>query len=289
MADLTATTMETYLPEHTSVLATITYRSNVVLPDLFDRRWEPELGVGRGDTVNIPAFTQNAAASKRSTFGTGASLTYSALTDVEILLIVDQMAYKAYRMPIEMTIQRMAIYEPLLTDGIGLAVALQIDSDLASDNTNGIDGWSTVVGTDNVDITDDNIITCETNLNNANAPLENRFLVVSPATRGSMLKIDVLRNQLYQKTNDIKMDMGPGYFGDVYTFHTYMSNNLEAGSAGKKNGAWQQEATAFVMQSDIKIVEQIDIDAGFFKIVAGYAVYGQKEVKDSFGNELDGK
>ena len=85
------------------------------------------------------------------------------------------------------------------------------------------------------------------------------------------------------------VDMGPGYFGDVYTFHTYMSNNLEAGSAGKKNGAWQQEATAFVMQSDIKIVEQIDIDAGFFKIVAGYAVYGQKEVKDSFGNELDGK
>ena len=60
MADMTATTMATYLNEVWSPLATITYRSMAILPPLMDRRWEPEIGVGKGDTVNIPNFSQNA-------------------------------------------------------------------------------------------------------------------------------------------------------------------------------------------------------------------------------------
>ena len=84
-ADMTATTMATYLPEVWSKKATVTYRSNVVLPDLMDRSWEPEIGVGRGDTVNIPNFTQNTTAVKRSTFGTGAALTFDAVTEAQTI------------------------------------------------------------------------------------------------------------------------------------------------------------------------------------------------------------
>ena len=49
--DMTATTMATWLPEVWSSLANISYHTVVVLPDLMDRRWEPEIGVGKGDTV----------------------------------------------------------------------------------------------------------------------------------------------------------------------------------------------------------------------------------------------
>jgi len=56
----------------------------VVNVPLLDHTWEPEIGVGRGDTVNIAAFTQNTGASNRGagtgTFGTGASLTFTANT-----------------------------------------------------------------------------------------------------------------------------------------------------------------------------------------------------------------
>lgn len=290
MADLTATTMATYLPEVWSQLASIVLRAKVVLPPLVDRRWEPELPPGRGDTVFVPRFGQNAAANKRSTFGTGAGLTFDALTDAQVAIVVNTMGYKAFRMPIEMNVQKMPMYDTLLTEGIGGAIALQLDADIAADSTNGFDGYATVVGTDNVDITDDNILTCETNLNNNNAPLEWRYLVVSPATRGTMMKIDVLRNQMYAGSGgNLDGSKGAGYLGKVYTFDVYMSNNLEAGVAGKKNAAFQREATALILQQDTKVVEQIDIDAGFYKIVAGYNVYGLKEIVDLFGNELDGK
>lgn len=289
MADMTHTTMDKYIPEVWSTLATITYRSNVVLPDLMDRRWEPEFGVGRGDTVNIPAFTQNSSASKRSTFGTGASLTFDAVTESQTQLVVNQMAYKAFRMPLEGKLQVLSVYEPLLTQGIGEAIALKIDSELAADNTNGIDAL-TAIGTDNVDVTDDLILEAETVLNDGDAPLESRYLVVSPATRASMMKIDTLRNQLYSASvGNLPGDKGAGYIGKVYTLDVYMSNNLEAGTSGKKNGCFQRECIAFAMQKDISIESDLNIEDGLFHQVVGWAAYGFKLVKSGFGREVDGK
>jgi len=289
MPDMTGTTMATWLPEVWSKKATITYRSNVVLPDLMDRRWEPEIGVGRGDTVNIPGFSQNTSANKRTTFGTGAALTFDAVTEAQTQLLVNQLAYKAFRMPVEMNAQAMPNYETLLTDGIGQAVALTIDSELAGDNTNGLDAF-TAIGTDNVDVTDDDVLTGETNLNNQNAPMEWRYAVVSPATRASLLKIDVYRNSLYKgATGNFDGSKGAGFLGMVYSLDFYMSNNLEAGTAGKKNAIWQREAIAYAEQKGVTMVRDLNIEDGLFQQVAGYVVYGFKLVKSAFGRELDGK
>ena len=299
MAEMTKTTMATYLPEVWSRLSSIEYKSNVVLPDRFDRRWEPEIGVGRGDTVNIPRFIQNgeldpnstAHTAKRSTFGTSAAITFTAITEAQIQLKIDQMAIEGYNMPIEMSIQAMDQYEPLLVAGIGEAIALQIDFELAGTI---IDGFATEVGSDNTDITDDDILECETNLDDQNAPMAMRSLVVSPATRGSMMKIEAIRNMLYDKTvGNIKTNT-PGFLGKVYSFDVFRSNNLEAGSSGKKNGAFQMEAAAFAMQKGITVVRQLQISGvgakdSLINTVVGYAVYGFKEVVDKFGNQLNGK
>ena len=265
MADMTGTTMATYLPEVWSRLATITYRSNVALWPLLDHRWEPELGVGMGDTVNIPGFSQNTGANVESTFGTGGTVTFDAVTEAQIQLVVNTLAYKAFRMPYSMTVQAMSVYQPLLTKGIGEAVALK--------------GY-----------TDDDILTCETNLHNQNAPMQDRFLTVSPASRGSMMKIDVIRNQLYANSvGNLVGSRGAGVLGEVYSFTAIMSNNLTAGVAGKENGAFQREAVAAVMQKGLTMLQDINIEDGPFRQVWGGAVYGLKEVKDAFGNQLNGK
>ncbi|NIR13676.1 MAG: hypothetical protein GWN86_06900 [Desulfobacterales bacterium] len=290
MADMTATTMATYLPEVWSRLASVTYRSNVVLPDLMDRRWEPEIGVGRGDTVNIPNFTQNNSANKRGTFGTGAAITFDAVTESQTQLAINQLAYKAFRMPVEMSAQAMSTYVPMLTDGIGQAIALTVDSELAGDDTNGIDSFTTTAGTDNVDVTDDDVLEAETNLGNANAPLQSRYMVVSPATRASLMKIDVYRNSLYGgAVGNLPGDKGAGFIGNVYSLGVYESNNLEAGAAGKKNGVFQTEAIAYAAQKELTMLNDMNIEDGMFNQVAGYMVYGFIKVKDNFGTELDGK
>ncbi|MAH51535.1 hypothetical protein CMI37_37310, partial [Candidatus Pacearchaeota archaeon] len=229
MADMTGTTMATWLPEQWSQLATITYRSNTVIWPLLDRRWEPELPAGRGDTVNIPSFTQNTSATARSTFGTGASLTFDAVTESQVQLVVNQLAYKAFRIPVEMAVQTMPNYVSLLTDGIGEAIALKMDSDVAGDGSNGFDAF-TAIGTDGVDVTDDVILAAETNLNDQFAPMTDRFAVISPATRASLMKIDTYRNSLYGgSVGNMDGSKGAGYLGQIYSMDFYMSGTLEDG------------------------------------------------------------
>lgn len=291
MADMTKNTMDKWLPEVWSALANVTYRSNVVIVPLLDHRWEPELGVGKGDTVNIPGFTQNQASdvTTRSTFGTGASLSWNANTEGQTQLVVDKMQIDAYRMPVEMSLQAMANYDTLLTEGIGQALALKVDSDLASDGTNGLDAF-TAIGSDNVDVSEDTILQGETNLNNNNAPVEGRNFVMSPATRASIIQIDVLRNQLYSTVmGQVVGDTSPGFMGKILTLNCYMSNNLASGTSGKKNAIFQTEAIAFAAQQEVKIVKDLNVEDGLFDQVVGYLVYGRKMVKSAFGREVDGK
>jgi len=217
-------------------------------------------------------------------------LTFDAVTESQVQLVVNKMAYKAFRMPAEMSVQAMSMYVPLLTDGIGQACALYIDGELAGDNSNGLDAFSTAVGTDNIDVTDDNILTVETNLDGVNAPPDNRYLVVSPATRASMLKIDVVRNQLYSASvGNLPGDAGPGYLGKVYKFRVHQSNDLEAGVAGKKNAGFHREAIALAVQKKLTMIKDLNVEDGLFDQYVGYVVFGHKLVKSTFGNELDGK
>lgn len=295
MADMTTTTMATWTPAIWSSKPTVTYRSNTVLVPLMNHDWEPELGVGRGNRVNIAGFTQNTTARNRGagtgTFGTGATITFDATTEGQLVLIVNRFYYKAFRQPVEAQAQVMPQYMTLLLKGHGEAIALQVDSDIAADDTNGLDAFATyVVGTDGVDVTDDDLLTCDTNLNNVNAPVANRYLVVSPATRASMLKQEALRNQLYRDTiGNIQGSKGAGYLGKVLTFDVHMSNNLEAGTAGKKNAAFHKEAIAYAEQLNLKSEQALNIEDGVFDQRITYMTCGFLHIKETFGNELDGK
>ena len=291
MADMTAVTMATYLPVVYSALATITYRANNVTWPLLDHSWEPEIGVGRGSTVDIASFTQNARtdAVKRTTFGTGATLTFNANTEAQVQLVVNTMVYDAYRMPVEMVVQKMPNYDTLLAEGIGTALAGYVDYDVASDNTNGFDAF-TAIGTDNVDVTSDVFLQGEQNLNDNMAPVPGRFFVISPATRGSLLNIEVFRNQLYAPAiGNLAGKKGPGYLGPINTLAVYMSANLEAGTSGKKNFMGHTQAIACAMQQNVTLLRGMNIADGLFNETVGYVVYGIKLVKSGFGREVDGK
>jgi hypothetical protein len=295
MADMTATTMASWTPEIWSSKPTITYRSNVVNVPLLDHTWEPEVGVGRGDTVNIPHFTQNSSPNNRGagagTYGTGASITFDATTESQTQLVVNRFYYKAFRQPVEAKAQIMPNYMTLLLAGHGQAIALQIDADIGSDGTNGFDGFTTnVIGADNVDVTDDDILDAETNLNNVNAPTTERYGVISPATRGSILKSESIRNSLYANSiGNLDGAKGAGLLGSILTFQLYMSNNLEAGTSGKKNAFFHKEAIAFAEQLTVQVEQNTNIEDGVFRQFISYQTCGFKMIKETFGNEVDGK
>ena len=298
MADMTATTMATWVPAVLSKSATMTYRTECVLAPKMDRRWEPELGVGRGNIINIPGFTQNTTATARSTFGTGAAVTFDAVTEGQTQLQVNKMAYKAFRVPCEMAPQAMALYFQELTKGIGQACQIYLDGQLASDNSNGLDAL-TAIGTDNVDITLDTILLAQETLNLVSAPTKDRFFVVSPGSQTSLFNIDSARNSLYATSmGTLKGDVGAGsvtlgnnqtFLGKFLTFEFWMSNNLESGVSGKKNAAFQREAIALCVQQDIKFERGTNIADGVFYETIGWLSFGHKMVKSGFGNEVDGR
>lgn len=287
MADLTKTTLATYLPEVWSPIATTIYAAKVMLEPLLDHRWEPEIGVGKGDTVNIPTFTESTGSEKRGTFGTGASLTMTAVTEAQVQLLVDQMAYRAFQLPVEMSAQAMAQYVPALTEDIGRAIAQQIDTEIAADNTNGFDAF-TAVGADNEAVSEDLVLDVEEILNNNNAPDDGRYFVISPATRSDLFRIEVWRNSQYSLA-DLNVRAGQGVIGRVNGLDVVMSNKLEAGTNGKKNFIGQTEAIAFAGQTGIKMAQDLEISEGLFEVVAGWKVYGFKLVKANFGREVDAR
>ena len=85
---------------------------------------------------------------------------------------------------------------------------------------------------------------------------------------------------------------GPGFLGDLHTFAFYMTNNLEAGTTGKKNAAWQREAIAYVEQQDVRFHSDINIEDGLFMQNIGYIIYGFLHIKaesQNFGIEVAGK
>ncbi len=291
MADMTSTTMASWTPEVWSRKATVTYRSNTVLVPLLDHTWEPELGVFRGDIVNIPHFAQNdrSDVNARSTFGTGASVTFTADTESQTQLAVDKMGIYAWRQPVEAHLQALPQYENYLTNAAGQALGLYADYEIASDNTNGIDA-ATAIGTDGIDVTDDLVLEGQTVLNAQNAPNPDRVFVFSVETYESLLNIERYVNQLYNAAlGGVQAEKGPGYMGHIYTLDFYMTNNLEAGSSGHKNGMFQKEWCAIASQKEVGIHTDINIADGLFREFAAWNAFGIKIVKSNFCREVDGK
>ena len=292
-ADMTSTTLANVTPEVWSAKANVTYRAKTVLVPLMDHSWENELGVGRGDIVNVYGFTQNNSPNNRGagtgTFGTGATTTFDAVTEGQTQIAVNRLYYKAHRKPVEAQAQVMPGYWSKIIDGEGEAIQLQIDADLASDNTNGIDAATTVIGTDNVDLTEDDFISAETTLHNQNAPLDGRYAVLSPASYASARKIEAFRNTLYGNQGALAGNRGAGYAGMAGSLAVYMSNNLEAGTAGKKNGIFHQEAIAFIEQLRLQTASDLNIEDGLFNQHVTYNTCGFKIMKTGVLLEADGK
>jgi len=287
--DHTKTTLDKYLPEVWSRLISVAYEAMVVIEPLMDHSWQPELPVGAGDLVNVPKFTESTSADKRSTFGTGAALTYTAVTEGQLQIPVNQMAYKAYRFPVEMSLQAMSKYVPLLIKDVSTGISAQIDTELAADDTSGFDAF-TEIGTDNEQITEETLFEAEAVLVSNNMLLQDRFAVWSANSRADLLQIEVLRNQLNTSVvGSVKGNTSQGFFGHTLTWDNYVCNNLEAGSNGTKNFMGQHEAIAFIAQNDVTVKQQTDLDAGLFDIIAGWKAYGFLLMKANAGRQVNAR
>jgi hypothetical protein len=118
-------------------------------------------------------------------------------------------------------------------------------------------------------------------MDNADAPQNDRFFLMSPAEKVAKLALDRWSNALY--IGNGSMPAKNGMLGGMYGLNLGITTNLVKPSAGQANNAiFHREAVALIMQRTPKTHIFYDIDVFTWKL-AVEEIYGHQEMRDNFG------
>lgn len=168
---------------------------------------------------------------------------------------------------------------------MGYALDLAVDDVLA-----GLpDNLTNTVGTLAGALSYDDLLRARQYLDDADAPEENRVIIVAPAQEAEMMKLDYFINADYTGGNGVTKGQGEkGYIGGWLGMPVYKSVNVEGtNAAGHDNVMFHKEAFALVMQMKPKFESMRDIDYLVDK-VASQQLYGTLEMRDDHGVWMQG-
>jgi hypothetical protein len=290
MANTTVATAANFIPEVWSSEVLEAYHKNTVLAPLFNRDFE-RLVANSGDTIHIPDFAEISAVETTDQPTGDAALSFTANNETKKDISLNRHVYAAVKIDDQALYQSLVPFMEMYSAEMGRAISAKLDAKLASDTTDGIDGFSATqaVGTVNVDVTDDNILRARQYLDDANAPHENRYLAVSPATLMSLYKIDKFVNNLYATAvGAMPGNKGRGYVGRIYDFDVYETTNLVNKAPGTANGAWQKNVIVLVVQKKPEVTKREPHDE-FATAIRAQLLYGFTNVRTASGVEVLGK
>jgi N4-gp56 family major capsid protein len=263
------TTADYFLGEVWSQLTNDAREANLVFGKLFDRKLEPELR--KGQKIHLGNITNLTATAKSA----NTAVTYETVTETGNDLTVDQYYYAAFAIEDIIKVQSMIDLLMKYTKKLGYAIALQEDDFAASF----VDDFSNYVGTLASALDEDNILRADQYLNDANAPQNDRFIVISPAEKANFLKNERFTSKDYGPGNAV----ATGGLGEIYGYKVHVSTNVEGdNTAGHDNAVFQKEAVELVSQEVPKLVSFYDIDYLADKVVAT-TLYGGLEVREDHG------
>ena len=246
MANVTIATTDAWLPEYWSTLIYDTLHDNTIMyPRLVDTRWEKW---GRdGDTIHVPDIDEIAARTLTNMTGT---ITFDQATEGVTNIAINTLAYTAVKVDFAATQLNVLPVVDLYTDEIGRSVAEKLDTDIMT----GLDGTTTVIGSDNVAVTDDLNLLAKETLDKNKVKQDDRVYVMSAESHVDNLKVDIYRNSLYGGTSpQLKQDGGMGYVGNIYGGASYMTTNVPAGASGHKNFYYHKSGIAVVVNKSVGV------------------------------------
>ena len=271
-AFIDTTTAAPYIDEKWSQHSLVARESALIWAELVDRRYESDLN--SGDTIHVNSVSNLAASNKIA----NTAVTYENYTEDQTDISIDQHGYHAIACETIVDYQSYMAQLELYAPKQGYALGLQVDDSVA-----GLpDDLDNSVGTLAVELTDDNLLRARQYLNDANAPMENRAIGISPAQEAGFLKLDRFVNSDYSMIHgDSASDARDRAFvGTWMRMPIYVSTNIEGANAtGHDNCMWQEQAFALVMQTMPKTYRQFDIDYLTTKVVVEQ-LYGFREMRD---------
>lgn len=267
-AYFTTTTHEKFIPEIWGKELQLARENKLVMAPRVER-FDVDFAAG-GDVLHIPKISNLAAADISTTDG---SLSASAPTEGEVTLTVDK--WKGVAINILDIVAAQSRYDLFkhYTQKMGYALALAVDDDLMAlyDNL-----ATNSVGTAGTDITDAVLRSAVQKLDEADAPMEERFLVLKPSQKNALLGIDKFVR--YDALGSASSAIRKGDIGELYGVATFVSNNVVLSVGETKNMMWQKSAFGLAMVKDVKVEEFAR--TAFTKRIGASELYGVAELRD---------
>lgn len=272
----TVTTHANFIPELWSKKAQIAREKNLVAANLVLKNLTDEIRQ-KGDTIHVPKVSNMDATAKSAETAVTFAVTTEGVVNVSIDKHYEVSFLIENRLSAQTAYNQAEMYRKKQIYGL----SKQIDTDVLGLRTN----LTQSVGTDGQPPTDANVLRAIQYLDDADAPYEDRFFIMSPAVKNSLLQID-----RYVSSDFTGMDLPvkTGMFGHRYGIPFYVTTNLPANTTGKYNLLAHKEVYTCVMQKDIildsdKIIEHLST-AYVAEVLYGVASYRADHGVDVLGN-----
>lgn len=245
-----------------------------------------------GHQVSIPTFTTRPSVTQLNTSlsGQGAedtppSVTYTAPTVSSVTLVIDQWWYIGFQRTVfaDATANGLIDWDKAFRQAGMDSLNVKVDATL----TDLLDGASNVYGQDGSPIQIQDLIDAKDLLDSTDVPDEDRTWVFSRGGENSLLNLDVIVNQMYGQAGSV---IAGRVTKPIYGSPVFSTTNLTAGSSGKKGGYFHREFMAVAMRRNPMAHNPgFDNPSNLSREQTFFAIWGVKELRDSFGAEIDMK
>jgi N4-gp56 family major capsid protein len=237
----TKTTADKFIPEIWSDEVVATYKSNLIAANLIKKM---SFKGKKGDAIHIPKPGRGSANAKAAS----TQVTLNTDTATEVIVNIDQ--HWEYSILIEDIVeaQALASMRQFYTDDAGYALARKVDSMLlqlgrgvnGGDGTadydkaySGADGTTLYTGTAGA-LTDAAIRRSIQRLDDADVPMDGRFLIVPPSTRNTLMGIQRFTEQAFVGEVGSANTIRNGEVGNVYGIPVFVTSNADAATDGDR-------------------------------------------------------
>lgn len=271
--EVTTTTAANFIPEiWTSDILDIV-KANLVLSPRIHRYDEMAYGKGKGDTINIPTMTEITTTQKNAS----TDVVPTGNTESVVSMSIDSHYYAAVDIEDIVKVQALDVLRTAYTDNIGYAVSKKMDSTIAALAT----GFSQTTGTAGTDVTDSVVLRSIQYLDDADAPLTNRYFAIKPAVKSDILALD--KFVLFQNTNRERVNTGE--LGEVYGVEVLVTTNMSTTSGSPdtlNNMMFHKDAIGMAVSMPIRVQSDYEL-RGLSTLMVADALWGVKETRDTFG------
>ena len=258
-----------YVPEIWSKELLVHYEHNLVIANLVDRRFEAAYSYG--DVVHV-ANLHNITATVTNSLNT---ITLYDSVQNKTDITINQWYHAGVSEPDALRKMSQVDYLKAVVPKIGYALAKQVDDSLATQ----IISFSQTVGTEGVAITDDTLIAAKEYLDLADAPFEDRSLILDPESLGDLLKIDKFVRADYVAGGAI----AKGRVGNIYGCPVYITTNLDEINTNYHAGTMMHKQAMALVEVMKPSIEAFRDWTHLSDGIVGQILFGYAEMRDTSG------